>query len=72
MKEYFGQLLKRHPWLPPLGALLCALANAYEAIYVRPNSLMSLIDWAFAIIAFIAFLGLTVSVVSDYLYKTDD
>ena len=56
----------RHPWLIAVGALLCSLANAYEAIYLRPNSLMSIIDWAFAVVCFLAFLGLLLKAISDH------
>jgi hypothetical protein len=56
----------RHPWLIAIGALLCSLANAYEAIYIRPNSLMSIIDWAFAVVVFLAFLGLLLKAISDH------
>jgi len=69
---YLKQLAKKQPWLVPLVCLICALANGYEAIYVRPNSVMSIVDWAFAIAGAIAFVGLTLSVISDYLCKTDE
>jgi len=64
--------LDKHPWIAPIGALLCGLANGYEAVYVRPNSLMSLVDGAFAIVGFLAFLGLSLSAISDHLSKPDD
>jgi len=64
--------LNRRPWIAPIGALLCGLANAYEAIYVRPNSLMSLVDGAFAIVSFLAFLGLSLSAISDHLSKPEE
>jgi hypothetical protein len=64
--------LNKHPWFAPIGALLCGLVNAYEAIYVRPNSPMSIIDGAFAVGGFLAFLGLSLSAISDYLSKPEE
>ena len=62
----------KHPWLTAIVALLCALGNAYEAVYVRPNSPMAIVDGAFAIIALLAFFGLSLSALSDYFYKSED
>jgi hypothetical protein len=66
-----GKWLEKHPWLVAFGALLCSLANAYEAVYVRPNSLMSIVDWAFALVGFLAFLGLLLSALSDHFYRPE-
>jgi ABC-type enterochelin transport system permease subunit len=54
-----------------VGALLCSVANAYEAIHVRPNSLMSIVDWAFALIGFLAFLGLLLSALSNHFSRPE-
>ena len=62
----------KHPWLAVVGALLCSLANGYEAIYIRPGSLMSIVDWAFARVSFLAFLGLSLQAISDYRSKADN
>jgi hypothetical protein len=64
--------LKKQPWIVPIGALLCGLVNGYEAVYVRPNSLMSIVDGAFAIGGFLVFIGLSLSAISDYFSKTDE
>ena len=53
-------------------ALLCGLANAYEAVYIRPDSLMSVVDWVFAAVGLLAFLALSLKAVSDHFSKTDD
>ena len=66
-----GKWFERHPWLVAFGALLVGLANAYEAVYVRPNSLMSIIDWIFAVVGFLAFLGLSLSALSDHFYRPE-
>lgn len=66
-----GKWFERHPWLLALGALLCSLANAYEAMYVRPNSLMSIVDWAFALVGFLAFVGLLLSALSDHFSRPE-
>jgi len=63
---------KKHPWLTAFGALLGGLVNGYEAVYVRPNSPMAIVDGAFAIGCFIAFLGLLLSALSDHIYKSED
>ena len=68
----FKNWWKKHPWLTALAALVCGLVNGYEAVYVRPNSPMAIVDWAFAIGGFIAFLGLFLSALSDHLYKSED
>ena len=52
-------------------ALLCGLANAYEAVYIRPNSLRNIVDWVFAVVSFLAFLGLSLNAISDYFSKPD-
>jgi hypothetical protein len=62
---------EKHPWLAASLALLSGLANAYEAVYIRPNSLMSMVDWAFAVVSFLAFLGLLLTAISDYFSKLD-
>ena len=38
--------------------VVLAVSGWYEAVYVRPNSPMAIVDGAFAIGGFIAFLGL--------------
>jgi hypothetical protein len=63
---------KRNPWLPPIGALVCGLVNGYEAVYVRPNSPMSIVDGVFAVLGFLAFLGLSLSALSDHIYKSEE
>jgi len=62
----------KHPWLTAIAALLCGLVNGYEAVYVRPNSPMAIVDGAFAIGGFLAFLGLFLSALSDYFYKSEE
>ncbi len=61
----------KHPGLAASLALLCGLANAYEAVYIRPNSLRSIVDWVFAVVSFLAFLGLSLNAISDYFSKPD-
>jgi hypothetical protein len=58
--------LERHPWLATGFALMCGLANLYEAIYIRPDSVMSIVDWVFGVVGLMAFLGLLVNALSDY------
>jgi hypothetical protein len=62
----------RHPRLSAFAALLCGLVNGFEAVYVRPNSPMAIVDGAFAIGGFIAFFWLLRSALSDYFYKSED
>jgi hypothetical protein len=64
--------LNRHPWLAAFAALVCGLGNGYEAVYVRPNSLMAIVDGAFAVGSFIAFLGLLFSALSQHFYKSEE
>jgi hypothetical protein len=60
---------EKHPWLVASLALLCGLANAYEAAYIRPDNLLSLVDWGLAIVGFLTFLGLLLNAISDYFSK---
>ena len=71
-KGRWGRITEKHPWLLPALCLVCAIANGYEAIYVRPDSLMSIVDWAFAIAGALAFFALVLSAISNYLSKTTD
>ena len=70
-KGIWDRMLARHPWLLPLACLGCALANAYEAVYIRPESLWSIVDGAFALVGLLGFFASLVFVVSGYLSKTD-
>jgi hypothetical protein len=47
-------------------------SNGYEAVYLRPDSPMAIVDGAFAIGGFIAFVGLLLSALSDHIYKSKD
>jgi hypothetical protein len=62
----------KHPWLTAFGALLCGLVNGYEVVYLRPDSPMAIVDGAFAIGGFIAFVALLLSALSDDIYKSKD
>jgi hypothetical protein len=64
--------LDRHSWLIVIGALLAGLVNVYEAMYIHPDSLMGIIDWAFAVSCFLVFVGLLLNAISDHLSKADD
>jgi len=52
--------------------LVVGLVNLYEAVYVRPDSLMSFVDWAFAVGGFLGFVLFLLSALSDIIYKTDE
>jgi len=54
-----------HPWLGVIVALLCSLVSAYWAVYLRHGSLMAVVDWVFAVLGFLAFLGLLLNALSD-------
>lgn len=56
-----------HPWLSAGGALLCCIVFAGAAHYLHPNSLMNFVDWTWAALSFLAFLGLFLNALSDYL-----
>jgi len=62
----------KHPWLTAFAALLCALGNGYLAVYVRPNSLMAIVDGAFAIGGLVVFFGLFFGALSDHFYKSEE
>jgi hypothetical protein len=62
----------KDPWLTAFGALLCGLVNGYEVVYLRPDSPMAIVDGAFAIGGFIAFVALLLSALSDDIYKSKD
>jgi hypothetical protein len=68
----FKNWVDRHPWLIAIAALLCGVANTYEGVYIRPGSLMSIVDWVFAALGLLVFLALSLKAVSDHFSKTDD
>ncbi len=72
MKETFDRFFDEHPWLLAVFLLACGLGNAYEAVYIRPDSFMSIVDWVFAAAGFLGFAGLMVKAIVDYLAKTND
>jgi len=37
-----------------------------------PNSPMSIVDGVFAVLGFLAFLGLSLSALSDHIYKSEE
>jgi hypothetical protein len=39
----------KHPMRTAWASLVVGLVNLYEAVYVRPDSHMSFVDWAFAV-----------------------
>ncbi len=49
---------KNHPLRLAIFRLVAGLVNGHEAVYVRPNSLMSIVDGAFALLGFFGFLAL--------------
>ena len=54
-----------HPRLSAGGALLCCVVFAGAAHYLHPNSLMNLVDWTWAALSLLAFLGLLLNALSD-------
>jgi hypothetical protein len=69
MRRVFDWLFDaKHPLRPALVFLVIGLGNAYEAAYIHPNSLMSIVDWAFAACAFLGFILFLLKALSDFLY----
>jgi len=48
---------------------LCCIVFACSAHYLHPNSLMNFLDWTWAALSFLAFLGLFLNALSDHFYK---
>jgi uncharacterized membrane protein YoaK (UPF0700 family) len=67
-----GAWFAKHPWLTAGAALLFVLGNVYEALYVRPNTLMSYVDWALAVAGFLVFAGILLNNISEYFSKSED
>ena len=61
-----SSLVDTHPWLSAGSALLCCVLFAGAAHYLHPNSLMNFVDWTWAALSFLAFLGLSLNALSDY------
>jgi len=61
----------RHPWLGAGVALLCCIAFASAGHYLHPNSLMNFVDWLWAAMSLLAFLGLFLNALSDYFSKKE-
>jgi len=70
-KGRWGQIVEKYTWLLPALCLVCTIGNGYEAIYVRPESLMGIVDLAFAVAGAAAFVALVLSAISNYMSKTD-
>jgi hypothetical protein len=72
LKGVLDRLFDKHPWLIAVALLACGLGNAYEAMYIRPDSLMSTLDWVFAAAGCVGFVAFVAHALVDYLSKTDD
>jgi hypothetical protein len=70
IKRRAGKLFEDHPWLWPLVALVCVVANLY-AYHVHSNTspMASFFDLAFAIVGLLAFFGLLAAFLSNVFYK---
>ncbi len=56
-----------------LVALVLALVNAYEAIYIdNPNGAMYVVSWLFAAAGTLGFLVFFVIAISEHFSKVDD
>jgi hypothetical protein len=58
-----------HPRLSASGALLSCVSFACAAHYLHPDGLMNFVDWTWAAMSFLAFLGLSLNAISDYFSK---
>jgi hypothetical protein len=72
VKRFFDRLFGKRPWLVALLLLACGLVNAYEAVYIRPDSVMSIVDWVFAAVCGLCFVAFVLRSIADYLSKADD
>ena len=73
MRRAFHWLLDlKHPLRIALVCLVIGLANGYEAVYIRPNNLMSIVDGAFALACLMGFAALLLSALSGFFHKADD
>jgi hypothetical protein len=61
-----SSLVDIHPGLSAGTALLGCVGFAAAAHYLHPNSLMNFVDWTWAALSFLAFLGLFLNALSDY------
>ena len=69
MARFFSWLSDpKHPFRRAGFCLLISAGNAYGALYVRPNSPLSIFDWIFAIGGALGFLFYTFDALSDYFY----
>jgi hypothetical protein len=51
-----GGWFDKHPWLTASLALLFSLSNAYQALYIRPDSLWSIVDWILALVFWLSWV----------------
>jgi len=61
----------KHPWLAAGGALLGCVVFVCAARYLHPDGFMNFVDWTWAVIGFLAFLGLSLNARSDYFSSRD-
>ena len=61
----------KHPGLAASLALLCGLQTPTKPFISAPIRLWSIVDWVFALVSFLAFLGLSLHAISDYFSKPD-
>lgn len=60
----------KHPLRAAIFCLVVALGNAYEAVYIRPSSFMSIVDWIFVVGGFLGFVVLILEAITDSLLKS--
>jgi len=72
LRQTASRVLKKHPWLRPVGVLLIGLEQVREALYDHANTGWAVLDWTFAAFCLLMFFVFILDTIAEYRSRTED